>query len=325
MARSKSRKKKKKVQVVKLKPENYIRKKARGLSLYKSYINTNWEEMGMAVIIVTRQKASGNLVLGFYLVDTGCLGLKNTGFAPNLMEGDLSAIVDQQYKGMNLESMEVDSTLAFNIIYGAIEYAEDLGFSPHKDFRVTEYILDDVEAVEFKTVEFGKDGKPFFVAGPNDDIDRVMGILNKQVGPGNFEYLFPFGDDDEDFDYEAEEEEEAEVIDDLIEDFLPSGQIEKVRESISASDDQEKYDLQVEIAEVIVDFLEGNLNDFVKKCTSDFKNDILSEMEDRLLSEDEDVLPDDLQNMLDVQLETVLEFIKINNSVDFLLKEGYQP
>lgn len=324
MARSKSRKKKK-VQVVKLKPENYIRKKARSLPIHKSYINTNWEEMGMAVIIITRQKASGNLVLGFYLVDTGCLGLKNTGFAHNLMEGEFTNVLEQQYKGMNLEHMEIDTTLAFNIIYGAVEYAEDLGFSPHKDFKISEYILDDVEAVEFKTVEFGKDGKPFFVASPHDDIDRVMAILNKKVGPGNFEYLFPFADeDDEDYDYD-EEEGEAEVIDELIEDFLPSPKVEAVRASIADDSDQEKYDLQVEIAEVIIDFKEGDLQDFAKKYNSDFKNDILSEMEDRLLGEDEDVLPDDLQDLLDAQLETVLEHIKINNSVEFLLKEGYQP
>lgn len=324
MARSKSRRKKKKTQVVKLKPENYIRKKARSLPLYKSYINTNWEEMGMAVIIVTRQKASGNLVLGFYLVDTGCLGLKNTGFHHNLLEGDFQGLLEQQYGGMNLESMEIDHTTAFNIIYGSIEYAEDLGFRPHKDFKVSEYVLEDVEAVEFKAIEFGKDGKPFFVAGPNDDIDRVMAILNKKVGPGNFEYLFPFSDDMDD-EEEYEDEDEVEVIDELIEDFLPTEEIEAVRKSIELDEDKEKYDLQVEIAEVVVDFKEGDLSGFAKKYDNEFKNDILAEMEERLLGEDEDVLPDDLQNLLEAQLETVLEHIKVNNSVEFLLKKGYQP
>ena len=84
------------------------------------------------------------------------------------------------------------------IIYGAIDYAAKLGFSPHKDFKLGEYILEERENVEITgKVEFGKDGMPFFVAGPDDDVDRIMATLKNNLGEGNFHFIIPVNGFDE--------------------------------------------------------------------------------------------------------------------------------
>ena len=49
-------------------------------------------------------------------------------------------------------------------------------------------------------------GKPFFVAGPYDDVDAILGHLERTAGEGNYHYIFPIagpgptGRKDEDFD-----------------------------------------------------------------------------------------------------------------------------
>jgi len=37
------------------------------------------------------------------------------------------------------------------------------------------------------------DGKPFYMAGPHDDIDHVLAILVEKCGHGNFHFTIPGG------------------------------------------------------------------------------------------------------------------------------------
>jgi hypothetical protein len=41
----------------------------------------------------------------------------------------------------------------------------------------------------------GPNGKPFFVNGPHDDVDRIMAQLRRVVGDGNFDYLISLGEE----------------------------------------------------------------------------------------------------------------------------------
>lgn len=46
---------------------------------------------------------------------------------------------------------------------------------------------------ELPGVEFGKNGRPRFVAGPYDDVESILKQLEVKVGPGNFDYIVPAG------------------------------------------------------------------------------------------------------------------------------------
>ena len=326
MAKSKSRKKKKKrPQIIKIKPANYIRKKGRSLPIKECYVNDNWEEFGLAVVCIIREKPNGKYIAGFYMTDTFCLGLKNTGFVYDISNFELEQVLAQQYTGDQMQRKKIQENLAHNIVYGAIEYAEDLGFSPHKDFRTTEYLLKDVDEVKYIELEFGKDGKPLFVGFPSDNVDRILTTLNKTVGEGNYDFLLPFDDSfDDDFDDELDYETVKEESDYLA-DYFAEEEIEKIREAITEEEEQENYDLQIEVVEVILDFLKGDINQITSGYEDDLYQEVMSEMEERLLEEDEELLPDDLQQRVEIHVRRILDRIVENKGLDFLVKEGYRP
>ena len=91
--------------------------------------------------------------------------------------------------------IEIDVDYAHSIIYGGIEYAANLGFKPQSNFKVTKFILNPREEIELDdTIEFGKDGKAFYIAGPYDSrekINKIYSQLQKSVGEDNFDFIVP--------------------------------------------------------------------------------------------------------------------------------------
>lgn len=147
----------------KLSPENYIRTKARNLPLGNCYINANWQSFGMATIIVIRKHTNGNFTVGVYLVDTFARGTKDTFYRFNIDKQSLDEIID----GTGSQLTIADYVLVHNIIYGANNFAEEHDFKISKEFRTTQYILeeddDNIELIEF---EFGQNGEPLIIDSP---------------------------------------------------------------------------------------------------------------------------------------------------------------
>ena len=167
---------------------------ARKFPVYECLINTSWKEGGLASILLSRQQPDGNIVFGVYLVDVFCLGLKNTycnaNFTLSRYEQDVKASISR-----NEPLIDYPVPLTHHIIYGVIDYAFKLGFKPQKDFKLTRYILEKrTEIGESIPIEFGKDGKPFFIAGPDDNINLIVRKLERAVGEGNFHFLLPMNE-----------------------------------------------------------------------------------------------------------------------------------
>ena len=58
-----------------------------------------------------------------------------------------------------------------------------MGFSPHEDAAMSLKILGDAQPVNCAAaIPLGKDGKPLFVNGPYDDVERIIHTLNRNVG-----------------------------------------------------------------------------------------------------------------------------------------------
>lgn len=204
-----------------LSPENYIRQKARNLPIYVCKVNASWEQESMAEVLVARSHANGNITLCFYLVDLGCLGVKDSFFRFNISMDEYEEMLEKFEREMPMR--DISYTLAHNIIYGGVEYAEELGFKPHKDYTsVTRFMLeedtDDVELMEIKMG--GKDGKPLYVNSGFDSetkVKQIIAQLEKAVGVGNFTYIIQA--DGEDFD-EEDDEYSGLDFDDLKDEFL---------------------------------------------------------------------------------------------------------
>lgn len=202
----KNRKKGKVVQM--LSPENYIKQKARTLPIHECRVNAEWEEDGLADILVARKHTNGNLTVGMYLVDIKCLGVKDAQYNFNMSPAEYSDLLYRTEENMELEPAEY--VLVHNIIYAGIEFAEDYGFHPHKDFIIAEYILEeDTDDIELMKIPCGKNDKPFYVRGPLDSDQRAKQIiaqLEKTAGPGNYTFVdgldAPWDDDFTDDEFE---------------------------------------------------------------------------------------------------------------------------
>ena len=116
-------------------PERYMREKVRNLPFGKCHVNSNWQLAGLAQVIVTRIRPEGNLAVGFFLVDTFCLGVKDAGFNPNMNMFEYTDLLRCFYN-YETESEEISYNEAHNLIYGAISFAEEGGISPSKEFRI---------------------------------------------------------------------------------------------------------------------------------------------------------------------------------------------
>lgn len=148
-------------------PEKYVKTRARTLPVAECYLSKNWQEYGLAEIVVARKHGTGNITFGVYLVDTFALGVKQTFYNFNVAPSKFEEMIEKMKLNRESDNEEFEKTdyvTVHNIIFGAIAFAEEYGYKPHKDFSITKYILeeddDKTELIEF---EFGKDGRPFLI------------------------------------------------------------------------------------------------------------------------------------------------------------------
>ena len=228
-----------------LSPEKYIRTRARLLPLGPCYINAAWKKTGMAIVIVTRQHINKNITFAVFQVDLYCLGIKgaicNFNADPDLIVDLRKKHQERSEPGNSL--IEVDYTLVHNILYGAVEYAEDLGFHPPKEVDTAIHLLEeDDERIELVDIEFGLHGKPAVFFGRESHPQNILAILDKSVGKSNYtvfygdeidsEQFANFGPkrlnvttedaddfDKDDFDETDEDGQDIEVIDKPLEEF----------------------------------------------------------------------------------------------------------
>lgn len=162
---------------------------ARTLPFYECLINQNWRDSGLATIVISRQQPDGNLIFGVFLVDIFCQGLKDTFCNADVSIRKYKAeLVDKSYS--HEKSMKCPVSLAHHVIYDGIAFAAQFGFTPNADFKLSRFVLDakaDVEPCE--DIEFGKDGKPLFIAGPHDNANRIIRQLTLTAGNGNFDFI----------------------------------------------------------------------------------------------------------------------------------------
>ena len=203
-----------------LSPEQFIKQKARNLPIEVCYISKDIEEVGEGTVMVVRRHPNDKFTLATYLLDIFCLGVKDTFYRLRLDEFEYEEFFD---KYTSMEVKEITYNEAHNWIYGAIAFAEEAGIAPHKDFNVTQYMLEeDTEDIPLIEYNYGKDGKHFLVAMSQLELSRYIPILKKNLGD-DFDYVLQ-DDEDEYDDYEEVQDEDEEPIDleQLMENFKNS-------------------------------------------------------------------------------------------------------
>ncbi|MES2946554.1 MAG: hypothetical protein V4772_27110 [Pseudomonadota bacterium] len=149
-------------------------KKSAEFPVCQCVINADWQAQGLASIFVVRQLPNQKFILGSYLVDLLCLGVKDT-----FCNANLSAQATQNMFAqvpMQMESIEYED--ARSIILGGIEYARKLGFEPNPDWKDSQHIIEPERPFNPR-FNFGMDGKPVYIRGPHD---KPMEVLSKLKG-----------------------------------------------------------------------------------------------------------------------------------------------
>jgi hypothetical protein len=163
---------------------------AAGMPLHECLIPKVLYDQGIGNVVISRKMPNGDIAAGFFLVDIYCLGVKNCFFAV-IPPGAYAQRIDRLVKEEGAE--HADPACTVKLIQEAVSYAEGLGFHPHRDYLTTRGIFGSIDPTTCsKEFEFGKDGKPFYISGPNEtmaDSERIVDILKKKLGPGRFDYM----------------------------------------------------------------------------------------------------------------------------------------
>jgi hypothetical protein len=190
----------------KAKQQHLVREKHAGLAdrltaaarspVLHSEATTDLWDQGLGWVSLSRELPNGHVAFAVFLVDRYCLGVKDA----------MADVVGRStYESQIVRKMRSDFTAkelspadVRKLVEQAVEYARGLGFQPHPDYARARHIFGAIDPADSTAeFEFGKDGKPFFFAGPNDTPERcrrILATLTQACGPGGFDYLVPFAE-----------------------------------------------------------------------------------------------------------------------------------
>ena len=153
--------------------------------IIETLLPVNLWNQGIGNCVIARQLPDGRVAFANILVDAFCLGVKDA----------FCKIVSLvQYRNLKAEVENVGRLKAVppeqfaKFIFDAIDYAANIGFEPHRDFYPAELLLEGIDTSACtEQFEFGQNGKPFYIQGPNDSPSRVAAIMSRvQAVGGHF-------------------------------------------------------------------------------------------------------------------------------------------
>ncbi len=142
---------------------------------------------GFALVLVARQLGFDRFLVCSYLVDYWCLGVKDTVGPRKLNGTDYKQFLTMAYSGFPAGATTISQAQAQAIVFSAVDYAQNLGFEPHRNFRQTRSHLGEWDGQG--QLQCGRDGKPFYMSGPYDDTARILQTLRQHVGADNFDFV----------------------------------------------------------------------------------------------------------------------------------------
>ncbi len=181
-SRQKKLEKKKKQRDLKRKRLNIISLGQNRSSVYAKYpvheclVPDSLERNGLGNVVIARAIPDGSIAVSTFLVDLYCLGVKDAFFTV------ISEIeYDEKLKAGVAGVLEpIHPACARKLINGAVLYAKNLGFSPHRDYHKAKGLLGDIDAKACPVAySYGQDGKPFYVSGPNESTAQAKQIVRK--------------------------------------------------------------------------------------------------------------------------------------------------
>ncbi len=192
--------------------ERELIRRAKELPSGQCYITLRWWDRGLPHVIVLREVPGGRVLMGSYLVDVFCLGVKDA-YCRRLQNNEVPFYLD----GCPDDLVEISFEDARSMILGAVEFARQFGFEPDDSWTVCSPLVEP-ERPFIRKFDFGKDGRPFYIQGPHDDVETIINKLAPFANEGNADYILAEDlDDESEFDDETEFFEWCEEVSSLME------------------------------------------------------------------------------------------------------------
>ena len=124
-----------------LTPEQYIRQKARTLPFGQCYMNKNWFISGIAIAVVCRCHKQGTYTFGVFQLDTFCTGLIECKIEFSRDKESYDNIMNYLKNSFKIEPVTYQEV--HNLIYGAVAWGEDAGFTPPTIYNLAKYLMEE--------------------------------------------------------------------------------------------------------------------------------------------------------------------------------------
>jgi hypothetical protein len=139
---------------------------------------------GVAQVLVARAGRRDDVLVCGYLVDTFCLGVKDTYGPERMRRRELRDFVRTYFAVFPAPGVAAPLDLAQHVVHGAVAFAAGLGFEPYPGFAQVRGQLGELS--EPSAITFGQEGKPLYIPGLRDDPMAILRTLKANVGSGNF-------------------------------------------------------------------------------------------------------------------------------------------
>lgn len=144
-------------------------------------------EVGIGNLIIARRMPNGRIACAVFLVDAYCLGVKDAFW--RIGSGSEFETLFDQWNERSPVHRVAPERLS-KVVHCAADYAQSLGFAPHRDFRAARLLLEGIDpSLCHDQLEFGRNGKPLYVAGPYDSPEKSRAIASQLQAMGGHHIL----------------------------------------------------------------------------------------------------------------------------------------
>ena len=199
------KKQKRKDVVRKVTPSMKKAKAYAGYPIHECLIPNDLFTTGIGELVVTRRLPNGDIAMSAFVTDVFCLGVKDAMFMVMPESEYEYKIKDRMFAGGERNFEKLHQSCAKKLLDGVVDYAKELGFNPHPDYKNANELFGTIDAsvCPVKYI-YGKDGKPFYMNGPYEshaESQRIINTLTNKCGADGFHTIIGLDDEDDDEDF----------------------------------------------------------------------------------------------------------------------------
>lgn len=170
-----------------------------GYPIHECLIPNDLFTTGIGELVVTRCLPNGDIAMSAFVTDVFCLGVKDAMFMV-MPESEYEYKIKYGMSDGGERSFEkLHQSCAKKLLDGVVDYAKELGFNPHPDYKNANELLGTIDASVCPVkYTYGKNGKPFYMNGPYESLaesQRIINILTEKCGADGFNTLIRLTDD----------------------------------------------------------------------------------------------------------------------------------